>query len=107
VPRKSAANSKSRNEIRLEAECTLAQAPGLRSALVRMENRLASITIHAGATQRIDAASLQLLCAFVRDRRARGRAVSWQGPTQTIEEAARRLDLHGLLGFAPAGAPRQ
>lgn len=104
MPRKSAPKSKSRNEIRLAAECTLAQAPGLKTVLMRMANRVASVTIDARATQRIDAASLQLLCAFVRDRTSEGRAVSWQCPTPVIEEAARRLGLRGLLGFAPDGA---
>ena len=107
MPRKSAPKSNSRNEIRLAAECTLAQAPELKSVLLRMLSRTASVTVDSQATQRIDAASLQLLCAFVRDRHSRGRAVSWKGSTPVVEGAARRLDLEGLLGIAPQGARRQ
>ena len=107
MSRKSAPKSKSRNEIRLAAECTLAQAPDLKSVLVRMASRIASVTIDVEATQRVDAGSLQLLCAFVRDRKSQGRSVAWKGSTLVLEEAARRLDLHGLLGFASDGARRQ
>jgi anti-anti-sigma regulatory factor len=107
VSLKSAPRTKSRNEIRLAAECTLAQAPDLKSILMRMMSRIASVTIDIEATQRIDAASLQLLGAFVRARHSRGRSVVWKGSTPIVEEAAKRLDLHGLLGFAPDGAPRQ
>lgn len=107
MPRKSAPRSKARNEIRLAAECTLAQAADLKSVLVRMASSPACITIDVQATQRIDAASLQLLCAFVRDRKSQGRGVAWRGSTPVVEEAARRLDLHGLMGFAPDGANRQ
>jgi anti-anti-sigma regulatory factor len=74
---------------------------------MRMASRIACVTIDVEATQRIDAASLQLLGAFARARKLRGRRVAWKGSNSVVEEAARRLDLHDLLGFASDGARRQ
>ncbi|MGH8270016.1 MAG: STAS domain-containing protein, partial [Steroidobacteraceae bacterium] len=51
----------------------------------------------ASALQRIDTAALQLLAAFVRDRRTAGRAVDWRGGTAALESAAALLGLKDML----------
>ncbi len=56
--------------------------------------------IDASAVQRIDTASLQVLAAFARDRRAGGLAVEWVGVPACLTEAATVLDLTTVLGFA-------
>lgn len=86
----------------LEAECTLAHAQALKAKLVTLLEHPAPVTIEAGATQRIDAAALELLAAFIRDRTANGRRVSWSEALPVIEVAARRIGLGELLQLQPA-----
>ena len=49
------------------------------------------------ALQRIDTAGLQLLAAFVRDRRTAGRAVEWRGRAAALDSAASLLGLNDML----------
>ena len=70
-------------------------------------NRLAdtdNVQIEASAVQRIDTASLQVLAAFARDRRAGGLPVEWLGVPACLTEAATLLDLTDALGFARPAA---
>ena len=62
--------------------------------------RAGTIVIDASAVKRIDAASLQLLAAFVYDRTSRGRGVAWKSPAPVIESAARKLGLLSLLALS-------
>jgi ABC-type transporter Mla MlaB component len=55
------------------------------------------LTLDVSALQRIDTAGLQLLAAFVRDRRAAGRAVAWGGRAAALEAAAVLLGLNHML----------
>ncbi|MFZ0498434.1 MAG: STAS domain-containing protein, partial [Steroidobacteraceae bacterium] len=55
------------------------------------------VTLDVTALQRIDTAGLQLLVAFVRDRRTAGRAVAWHGRASALETAAGLLGLHDML----------
>lgn len=81
----------------LDADCTLAEADSLKAALLGLIDEAATVTLDASAIQRIDTAALQLLAAFVRDRRLAGRAVQWRGAQQTLEPAARLLGMSGML----------
>jgi ABC-type transporter Mla MlaB component len=49
------------------------------------------------ALQRIDTAGLQLLAAFVRDRRTAGRMVAWRGRSAALDAAAGLLGLDSML----------
>jgi ABC-type transporter Mla MlaB component len=64
------------------------------------------VVLDVANIERIDTAALQLLCAFVRDRNARGFKVQWQGSSAALQEAADLLALRPLLCLpeAPAGA---
>ncbi|GAB3093822.1 STAS domain-containing protein [Lysobacter terrae] len=56
--------------------------------------------------QRVHAAGLQLLHAFVRDRAARGHQTTITLPSPTLAAAARQLGLAVSLGVdAPTGEP--
>jgi len=83
--------------LRLAAECTVAEAEALKSALGRRLQQSEPVTLDVSALQRIDTAGLQLLAAFVRDRRTAGRAVAWRGRASALETAAVLLGLHAML----------
>ncbi|MDE2049706.1 MAG: STAS domain-containing protein [Gammaproteobacteria bacterium] len=77
----------------LAAQCTVAEAESLKSELARRLDESGPVTLDVSALQRIDTAALQLLAAFVRDRRTAGRAVEWRGKAAALDTAA------GLLGL--------
>ena len=81
----------------LPADCTVAQADTLKSELVRRLQQAGPLTVDVSALERIDTAGLQLLAAFVRDRRVAGRALAWRGRAPALEAAAALLGLHGML----------
>jgi ABC-type transporter Mla MlaB component len=81
----------------LAADCTVAEVDALKSALTRRLNESAPVTLDVSALQRIDTAGLQLLAAFVRDRRTAGRAIAWRGRASALEAAAGLLGLHHML----------
>ncbi len=83
----------------LNADCTLAEADMLKVALTALVDEAQTVTLDAAAVQRIDTAALQLLAAFVRDRRLGGLSVDWRGAEQTLEPAARLLGMSGMLGL--------
>jgi ABC-type transporter Mla MlaB component len=81
----------------LAAECTVAQADSLKSELERRLQEAEPVTLDVSALQRIDTAGLQLLAAFVRDRRTAGRAVTWRGQACALTTAAGLLGLRDML----------
>ena len=89
----------------LGAECTVAEADALKAELARRVAESGPVTVDVSALQRIDTAGLQLLAAFVRDRRTAGRAVAWRGQAAALEAAAGLLGLHDMLEL-PRGAGR-
>lgn len=88
------------DSLALNADCTLAEADSLKAALAGLLDEPQAVTLDASALQRIDTAALQLLAAFVRDRRLGGRAVTWRGAEHALEPAARLLGMGDLLGLA-------
>ena len=86
-------------ELVLDSDCTRTAADSLKAALAGLIEAPQTVTLDAGAVQRIDTAALQLLAAFARDRRLGGRSIAWRGAAQAIEPAARLLGMEGLLGF--------
>ncbi|HET9107185.1 MAG TPA: STAS domain-containing protein [Steroidobacteraceae bacterium] len=84
----------------LAAECTLAQADALQAELARRLDEPQRVIVDVSALQRIDTAGLQLLAAFVQDRRTAGRAVEWRGRAAALDAAAGLLGLRGMLELA-------
>lgn len=109
APRRQAADGKTKSQaarrsrvrtdgsLTLAAECTVAEAEALKSELVRRLNESGPVALDVSALQRIDTAALQLLAAFVRDRRTAGRAVEWRGRAPALETAAGLLGLNDML----------
>ena len=62
------------------------------------------MALDVGKVERVDTSTIQLLCAFVRDRTARDRKVEWVGDLSVIGEAARLLGVDALLSL-PGVAP--
>lgn len=88
----------------LPAECVIAGAADLRTALQAAVSEQRTTTLDASAVQRIDTAGLQLLAAFVRDRRAASRQVAWAGASPAFIERAKLLDLQAALQLSEDGA---
>ena len=89
-----------RGSLVLASECTVAEADALKSELARRLDESETVTVDVTALQRIDTAGLQLLAAFVRDRRTAGRTIAWRGRAAALEAAAGLLGLDSMLGFA-------
>jgi ABC-type transporter Mla MlaB component len=89
----------------LPCSCTVKDAADLKIALCGHLETADCVVLNAANVERVDTAALQLLCAFVRDRQARGRKVQWQGSSAALLEAADLLALRCLLGLA--AAPRE
>lgn len=86
-----------RSAVALPAECTLAGAEGLKLKLAALLKNVKSVTVDVSGVRRIDSASLQLLAAFARDRRADGLPVELSGESAAFAEGAQLLGLSPLL----------
>lgn len=79
--------------LRLDAACTLREAPDLHFALLGAVVSPDSQVIDAGGVERVDTAGLQLLVAFVRQRAATAQPVEWSAVSPELLRAAQRLGL--------------
>ena len=102
APKRKTVRPVRRPPVSLPAECVIASAAGLRAALLKRLGDSGNVQIDASAVQRVDTASLQVLAAFARDRRADGLPLEWLGVPACLSEAATLLDLTNALGLAPA-----
>jgi ABC-type transporter Mla MlaB component len=82
----------------------IAAAPELCAGLLKRLTDSQTVQIDASRVQRIDTASLQVLAAFARDRRADGLPVEWLGVPACVSDAATLLDLTDALGIAAHSA---
>lgn len=89
--------------LRLPPQCTIRDATTLLGQLMLRLEHSAPLYIDAAKVERIDTAALQLLVAFLADRRARRRAVVWLECSESMMRAARALGLTGALALAAAG----
>jgi ABC-type transporter Mla MlaB component len=86
----------------LASHCTIKDAASLKLDLCAMAHEHAEVSIDVGAVERIDTSTMQLLCAFVRDRTQRNQKVLFKGDSQSWREAVRLLGVAGLLGLKRA-----
>jgi ABC-type transporter Mla MlaB component len=84
----------------LAANCSVKDAAALKSSLCALANESGAVTLDTSAVERVDTATMQLLCAFVRDRSARNQSVAWRGVSQALNDAVRLLGVAAMLGFA-------
>jgi len=81
----------------LSTECMVAEAAALKEQLLALLDEPQPVTLDVTSLQRIDTAGLQVITAFVRERTAQGRAVTWQGDAPVLATAAQLLGLTSLL----------
>jgi ABC-type transporter Mla MlaB component len=90
--------------IALASHCTVKDAAALKVRLCERAGDSADVIVDVGAIERIDTSTMQLLCAFVRDRASRKQNVVWQGESQSWREALRLLGGRELFGAADGSA---
>jgi ABC-type transporter Mla MlaB component len=88
--------------VALASNCSVKDAATLKANLQAAEMSEAAVTIDITAVERIDTASMQLLCAFVRDRHARDQSVKWRGSSAALDEAVKLLGTSELLRWESA-----
>jgi ABC-type transporter Mla MlaB component len=81
------------------SSCTVKDAAEFKIGLCKLVDSPQCVVLDAGNIERIDTAALQLLCAFVRDRRARGLQVLWRASSAALLDAATLLGMKSLLGL--------
>lgn len=79
-----------RSSVALPADCTI-QGIGVLHERLRTAGR--GDSLDGSTVQRIDAAGLRLLVAFMHERRAAGSTIAWRGISKVLSESARKLGL--------------
>ena len=85
--------------IALASNCSVKDAVALKESLCAVADADASVVLDASGVERVDTATVQLLCAFVRERVASNKGIVWQGVPAAMQEAARLLGVHALLAL--------
>ena len=83
--------------IALNADCSLRKIGALRDQLCGVAEDVRNITLDLRQLERFDAATLQLVAAFVRDQLARGTNLLICGNRPAWDEAAELLGLTATL----------
>ncbi len=81
--------------LKLPTLCTISAVEQLRALLLQRIEEPEALRLDATAVERIDTAGLQLLIAFLRDRKARQAKVIWVGCSDPLLRAAQTLGVHG------------
>jgi ABC-type transporter Mla MlaB component len=81
------------------ADCTIEHAPGLHAQLLKLLAERACVTLDVTAVKRCDTAGLQVLAAFVRERREAGNPFEIKGATEAFVGPATLLGLGNLFGL--------
>lgn len=97
------AGTRSDEVLVLQPDCTARSAESLKISLMEKLAASEAVSIGIAEVERVDTVCLQLLVAFVRDRRQAGRSVVWQGSSASLLQAATLLGLTSVLGVAVAG----
>jgi ABC-type transporter Mla MlaB component len=81
----------------LASNCNVKDAAELKQSLCLHLDQAAPVSLDVGGIERIDTSTMQMLCAFVRDRSAQERKVEWLGDSRVVREAARLLGVEAML----------
>jgi len=87
----------------LAANCSVKDAAALKTSLCAFSNHGDAVTLDVSAVERVDTATMQLLCAFVRDRNSRNQGVTWRGESPALQDAVHLLGVSALLGLETKG----
>ena len=88
--------------IALASNCNVKDAAELKQSLCHYVDDSTAVALEVGKLERVDTSTMQLLCAFVRDRAAHQRKVEWRGDTRVIRDAARLLGVESMLALPAA-----
>jgi ABC-type transporter Mla MlaB component len=88
----------------LASNCNVKDAAELKQSLCFHLDDGAPVALDVGKIERIDTSTIQLLCAFVRDRLAQQRKVVWLGDASVLRDAAHLLGVAALLSLTASGA---
>ena len=88
--------------IALASNCNVKDAAELKQSLCHYVDDSAPVALEVGKVERVDTSTMQLLCAFVRDRAAQELKVEWRGDTSVIRDAARLLGVESMLALPAA-----
>ena len=99
---KAAQRAKAPAPTALAADCTIEHAPALQKQLARVLADRACVTLDFSAVKRCDTAGMQVLAAFLRERREAGRDVALAGMSGNFLGLVKLLGLSAL--FEPVGA---
>jgi phospholipid transport system transporter-binding protein len=95
--RASAANGATSASATFPADFTIAHTADVKKKLARVFAQPAAVTLDLSAIRRIDTAGLQVLTAFIRDRRAAGRPVACSGASESFTVTAQMLGLGAVF----------
>ena len=90
----------------LASNCSVKDAAELKQSLCLHLDRDAPVSLDVGSVERVDTSTMQVLCAFVRDRSAQQRRVEWLGDSSVVREAARLLGVEAMLCLPQEGVTR-
>ena len=90
----------------LASNCSVKDAAELQQSLCFHLDQAAPVTLDVASVERVDTSTMQVLCAFVRDRSAQQRQVEWLGDASVVREAARLLGVEPLLCLPQAEVTR-
>jgi ABC-type transporter Mla MlaB component len=82
----------------LGTDCTIEHAPALHKRLGKLLPNRACITLDFSTLKRCDTAGLQVLVAFIRERREAGRPLEMKGVQDNFLATAKLLGLSALFG---------
>ena len=81
----------------LASNCNVKDAAVLKQTLCLHLDDAEAVTVDVGSVERVDTSTMQVLCAFVRDRSAQERKVEWLGDPGVVRDAARLLGVESML----------
>jgi ABC-type transporter Mla MlaB component len=81
----------------LASNCNVKDAAELKQTLSLHLDNAAPVTLDVGSVERVDTSTMQVLCAFVRDRVAQQRKIEWLGDTAVVRDGARLLGVESML----------
>lgn len=90
--------------IALASNCNVKDAAELKQSLCHYVDDSTPVALEVGKLERVDTSTMQLLCAFVRDRATQQRKVEWVGDTRVIRDAARLIGVESMLALPPDGS---
>lgn len=84
-------------QINLSASLDITQVESLRASLADGLEQDLPILMDAGEVERVDAAALQLLCAFLVAAREAGLECTWEAVSPALQDGARLTGLEACL----------